>query len=223
MSNSSQQSREDNGIAFSTLALICWLPLPMGSNRDWAASIFVASTALLCAAWALRQPDFHRLPAVRAALPFLALLALTQLWVAEQWLLGISVDQGETFDYLMLGIGYTLLFLLIVGLFDTRRRITLLLATLLVSGTVQAFYGSFMTLSGTEWLLFGPKEDYIGVVTGTFVNRNHLAGYLEMTTACGIGLMLAFRGGQPFRWRHLAEWLLSPKALVRISLVIMVI
>src|SRR5690606_19224321 len=96
-------------------------------------------------------------------------------------------------------------------------------AVLTVSGTLQAFYGTFMTLSGTEWLLSGPKEHYRGVVTGTFVNRNHLAGYLELTISCAIGLMLALRDGKPFTWRSLVELLLSAKLRLRLALVIMVI
>jgi len=76
---------------------------------------------------------------------------------------------------------------------------------------------------GLEWLMGVPKEAYRGVATGAFVNRNHLAGYLEMTLAAGIGLMLALRTGQPMDWRNLFELLLGPKARLRLALIIMVI
>ena len=206
------------------LCLLCWLPLPLGSNREWSSSLFVVITALLAATLAIsRLKTPHHSTATRAALPLLILLAATQLWVAVQWAAGLSADGGATFRYLLLGTAYTLLFWLVINLFASRRRLILLLAVLTVSGTLQAFYGTFMTLSGTEWLLSGPKEHYRGVVTGTFVNRNHLAGYLELTISCAIGLMLALRDGKPFTWRSLVELLLSAKLRLRLALVIMVI
>ncbi|MGH8436472.1 MAG: O-antigen ligase family protein [Pseudomonas sp.] len=210
------------------LFVLVWLPLPLGSNRDWAAGLFVLLMGGLAGVWAIGQlrggaEQGSRNKTLKAALPLLALLLLTQAWVTLQWLAGLSVDNGATFQYLMLGLGYSLLFLLVVSLFHTRKRLSLLLGTLVVSGTLQAFWGAFMTLSGVEWLLVGPKTSYLGDATGTFVNRNHLAGYLELTLACGIGLLLALRDGRPFSWVNLLELLMGPKARLRLALVVMVI
>jgi O-antigen ligase len=86
-----------------------------------------------------------------------------------------------------------------------------------------------MTLSGLEYLLFQKKEAYVGFATGTFVCRNHLAGYLEMTLAIGIGLLLAsWSSDETIRtWkqrvRSLLRLLLSAKLLLRVMLAIMVI
>ena len=212
----------------ATLALLVWLPLPLGSNVDWAMGLLVLLVGALTGCWALlrlRDPDAQGRQAatLKAGLPLLGLLAAAQAWVAVQWLGGLSVDNGATFQYLMLGVSYSLLFLIIVSLFNTRKRLTWLLAALVVSGMLQAFWGALMTLSGIEWLLVGPKETSRGVATGTFVNRNHLAGYLELTLACGIGLLLALRDGRPFSWLNLLELLLGPKARLRLALVVMVI
>ncbi|HCJ28160.1 MAG TPA: O-antigen polymerase, partial [Pseudomonas sp.] len=209
------------------LFTLVWLPLPLGSNRDWAVGVLVALIGGLGGLWAISRvrgsEPIIPAKAMNAALPMLALLLLSQLWVAAQWLFGFTVDNGATFQYLSLGVAYSLLFLLIISLFNTRKRLTLLLATLVISGTLQAFWGALMTLSGVEWLLAGPKTSYIGVATGTFVNRNHLAGYLELTLACGIGLLMALRDGRPFSWVNLLELLLGPKARLRLALVVMVI
>lgn len=209
------------------LGLLLWLPLPLGSNRDWAAGILVLACGMLALGWALAEwrglLGHHSRRTLRVARNLLCLLLTSQAWVALQWLTGLSSDNGATFTSLLLGLSYCLLFLLTVSLFNTRKRLTLLLATLVVSGTLQAFWGSFMTLSGIEWLLAGPKTYGIGVASGTFVNRNHLAGYLEMTLACGIGLLLALRDGRPFNWVNLLELLLGPKARLRLALVVMVI
>ncbi len=218
------QTRLGRGLALSLLVLLVWAPLPLGSNRDWSASLLILLIGVLGLVWAValfRHPS--RSAALPAGLVMLGLLLLTQVWVAVQWLFGLSADPGRTFHYLMLGNAYALLFIMIVSLFHSRRRLTLLLAVLVASGTFQAFFGSLMVLSGVEWLLGMPKEFYRGVATGTYVNRNHLAGYLEMSLACGIGLLLALRDGKPFRWREVIELLLGPKARLRIALVIMVI
>ena len=209
------------------LFTLIWLPLPLGSNRLWANGLLMLLIGAIGAGWAILQwrnrHQSHMHHSLKAALPLLGLLLLAQAWVAVQWLAGLSVDNGETFTYLLLGLAYSLLFLLIVSLFHNRERLTLLLATLVVSGTLQAFWGAFNTLSGLEWLLVGPKEHYLGDATGTFVNRNHLAGYLELTLACGIGLLLALRDGRPFRWVNVLELLMGPKARLRLALVVMVI
>lgn len=222
----------DTILSYAMLVFLAWLPLPLGSNRGWSSSLLVIGVAVLTLLWTALQwrrqgqlptQEHSTTPLPRAAWLLLALLVTTQVWVFAQWALGISTDSGQTFRYLLLGCAYTLLFVLVIALFNDRKRLTLLLATLVVGGTFQAFYGAWMTLSGTEWLLFGPKEHYRGVVTGTFVNRNHLAGYLEMTIACAIGLMLALRDGKSLSWRNLMELLLSAKLRLRLALVIMVI
>ena len=218
-------NRLERFLIASVLVLLVWLPLPLGSNREWAVGLFVALTGVLAGIWslALLRNRLSEGKALKPALPMLGLLLAAQAWVAVQWLGGLTVDVGATVQYLLLGIAYSLLFLMIVSLFHTRKRLTWLLGTLVVSGTFQAFYGAFMTLSGVEWLLATAKTSYTGDATGTFVNRNHLAGYLEITLACGIGLLLALRDGRPFRWVNLLEMLMGAKARLRLALVIMVI
>ncbi|ENO96534.1 O-antigen polymerase [Thauera phenylacetica B4P] len=214
-------------LVVSVLVLLVWMPLPLGSNRDWAVGVLVAWVGVIALGWVVLQwrqePPVPRNPAWHPALGMALLLGCSQAWVAVQWLGGITVDTGATFQYLMLGLAYNLLFLLVIVLFHTRGRLTVLLATLVVSGALQAFYGAFMTLSGIEWLLIGAKISYGGDATGTFVNRNHLAGYLELTLACGIGLLLALRDGRSLNWHTALELLLGPKARLRLALIIMVI
>jgi len=217
--------RFESALTAATLLLLAWLPLPVGSDRDWSAGLLVLVVSLLAGLRCLTHLTAPRAigQPLRTALPLFALLLLCQLWVAIQLGSGISRDTGAGIQYLALGCAYSLLFLLIVDLFQTRKRLTLLLVVLICSGTFQAFYGTIMTLSGTEWLLTGPKTAYLGNATGTYVNRNHLAGYLEMTLACGIGLLLALRDGRPFNRRRLMELMMGPKARLRLALVVMVI
>lgn len=106
--------------------------------------------------------------------------------------LTISIGRGLTIDSLLLTMGYFAIYWLIVlTCWRQPDRVRWVLGTLVLSGGMQALYGSLMTLSGWEFGFFEAKQHYVGYATGTFVNRNHLAGYLELTAAAGIGLILA--------------------------------
>ncbi|MDO8311838.1 MAG: O-antigen ligase family protein [Sideroxyarcus sp.] len=240
------------------LALLVWLPLPLASNRVWAEAIFEIAVTLIAFGWLLGWQRSVVQPgaAFAAARPMLWLLVIWLVYlaftllplpvslrsllspesVAQYQLAGVdawaplSLHPHAGFLYWMKSVGYTLLFALMLLLVNSKQRLVLLAYTLVLSGLFQAFYGSMMTLSGLEYGFFARKEEAIlGYPTGTFVNRNHLAGYLEMTLAIGIGLLLAtWSSGESIRtWRQrvrsLARLLLSAKLLLRLMLAIMVI
>ena len=149
--------------------------------------------------------------------------------LSGQW--AISVDTGISRKIALRSTYYGCLFILLLMLIDTRKRLLIFCYVLLFSGLFQAVFGSAMVLSGMEYLLGQQKTYYRGFATGTFVNRNHFAGYLEMTLAIGIGLLMVTKervhASYNTHWRsHLRrglEVILSEKAVLRLSLVIMVI
>lgn len=105
----------------------------------------------------------------------------------------------------------------------------MVLGTLVLSGLLQALYGSLMTLSSVEYGFLAKKVYYVGFATGTFVNRNHFAGYLELAAAAGVGLILADLRPQRAmsNWRQrfsdLLNLLFSTKLRVRLALTAMAI
>jgi len=58
-------------------------------------------------------------------------------------------------------------------------------------GIFQALYGLFELYSKNPRILFYKKIYGLDTVTGTFVNRNHFSGYLEMIIPLTIGLIIA--------------------------------
>ena len=249
----------DRGLFYAYLALVFWLPLPLGSNRPWSAALLEVWTFVLAAGvlWLWGRGRLQASASLRAAWPVLVLWALWLLYVALQtlplpfdWLLAISPYSAEAYAFAaagevgrspisvsvfdtrgawLLSLALALLFVLTLQLAHSRQRLRMLAVTLVWAGLLQALYGSFMTLSGLEWSFFFEKEHGRRVATGTFVNRNHLAGYLVLTLAVGIGLMISTLdgGGAPITWRQrLRGWaalLLSPKLRLRVYLAIMVI
>jgi putative inorganic carbon (HCO3(-)) transporter len=141
----------------------------------------------------------------------------------------LSIAPGASARQFILGANYLALFWLVLVIVARQRsRQRLVLGTLVLSGLAQALYGSVMTLSGLEYGFLEPKSVGHGWATGTFVNRNHLAGYLELTLSAGIALVLAdLRSGTPQTWRQrlagLVDLLLSPRMRVRVLLALMVV
>jgi len=236
------------------MAILVWAPLPFASNRIWGGMLLALLVNLVLCTWLLlcligrvqlnaRAWHAGRLP--------LALLLLVQLWVCLQilelprplveWLspqayawhvqegwLSLSLDRQYTKYYLLRGCAFTAGFFLTLALVNTHDRVKTLLQVLVFSGTLQAAYGAFMVLSGLELGFFVEKYVGQGVATGTFVNRNHYAGYLVMCLSAGIGLLLAQLSRERHHsWKeHLRGWLqllLSPKIQLRIYLAVMVV
>lgn len=140
----------------------------------------------------------------------------------------LSLDPWASRSFLLKSWSYFLLFCLILLLVRSTGRIKTLVMILILSGVFQALFGSFMTLSGIEHLLFTPKSHYLGKAVGTFVNRNHYAGYLNMSLALGIGWLVAGSKTREIvhwrqRLRNLIKFLLSPKMRLRVYLAIMAI
>jgi len=88
-------------------------------------------------------------------------------------------------------LAYFLLGFLIVKTVTNRRQIMRIFYVLIVMGVFEAFYGLFELYNKNPRILFYEKMYYLDSVTGTFVNRNHLSGYLEMIIPLALGLMIA--------------------------------
>jgi O-antigen ligase len=236
------------------MAILVWAPLPFASNRTWGGALLALLVSLVLCGWLLLylggKVQLNAQVWRRGRLP-LALLVLVQLWVLVQilelprplveWLspqayawhvkegwLSLSLDPQYTRYYLLRGCAFTAGFFLTLALVNTHARVKILLQVLVFSGTCQAAYGAFMVLSGLELGFFVEKYVGQGVATGTFVNRNHYAGYLVMCLSAGIGLLLSQLSTDQVRnWKErLRGWLrlmLSPKIRLRLYLAVMVV
>ncbi len=240
----------------SFLAYIVWIPLPMGSNRPWAWALLEMGAYALAMAWlwGFYKGKLDLSPAFRNGRTVLALLGCWLIYTLLQivplpvslvslispesakmhalarqpgWI-PLSVDPYASTVAWLKSLAYVLVFGLSLLIVASRRRLELLARTLVFSGLLQAFYGSLMTLSGLEYGFFIQKFAYVGNATGTFVNRNHFAGYLEMCLAVGIGLMISSLGGKPAmtrrqKLRNFVALLLGKKLRLRLYLAVMVI
>jgi O-antigen ligase len=174
------------------------------------------------------RPATWRLLAERRATWPLALFGVDLLWqglALPFW----SVAPHDTFASIVRTAAAAALFAVAAGLPD-GRSVRLAGWTLVAAAVLQGLYGALMVLSGVEWGLLAPKEHFLGSATGTFVNRNHYAGWLALCLAVGIGLMLADlddEGDEGRSWRArlraLVSATLSRKGPLRIALVLVVV
>jgi O-antigen ligase len=85
---------------------------------------------------------------------------------------------------------YGLLFFGLIRCLNTRKRIETAIITLLLLCCFDALYGIIQTYSGNGRVWWFKNQQYARDVCGTYLNRNHFAGLMEM----GIALAVAYAG-----------------------------
>jgi O-antigen ligase len=237
----------DQWLFFCYLLVIIWMPLPQGSVASWAngvlqISIFTLFIALLglYASGRLKptSPLKHSRTLLLLLLFFLSWIVLQLVPLPTSL---VSLFSPKAFEYHNTGllehsspwihlslypfatatqalnsITYILFLVLTLQLINSSQRIRLLIWVVVGCGIFQAVYGGLAALTHST------------VATGSFVNRNHLGGYLEMCLALGIGLLISeTRDIQMVSWRHrlftILNWLGSSKFRLRLGLALMVV
>ena len=140
----------------------------------------------------------------------------------------VSVSIGDSVAHIMESLAYCCVFILILLLVHNRSRLKFFLLSLLLSGVFQSLYGVVFLFSGSEYGWFFDQASPLQVATGTFVNRNHFAAYLELCGAAGIGLVLSRFGAANARsWkyylREISGFLLSETMCYRVFVALIVV
>jgi O-antigen ligase len=244
-------SKTSTILFYALLAIVFLLPIPLGANRPWAWSVFQILIFVLSMGCAIHYRT-NRWLGMGKYLKMLYLwlvfviIASLQIIPMPEFLVALispnahkiqiaaqvstfyfSLDPGQSAISFYKLVAYFCLFVCTLLLVNDEKRIKLLLTTMLVAGTFQAIYGALEILLGRQQsLLFA--LDVSESATGSFVYRNHYANFLMMCLAAGIGLMVTSlqkdQLNSPKDWmRSIATAMLGSKALVRISLAIMVI
>jgi O-antigen ligase len=124
----------------------------------------------------------------------------------------LSIDPGSTASALRTGAALASL-LLVATTVAAVRGLRWIAIALLVSGAFQALYGVLVLASGHARIWNVPKVHYLDCATGTFVNRNHFAGFLACALAMGFALVLDARSAsaRPERARDRILDLFGPR------------
>lgn len=140
----------------------------------------------------------------------------------------LSVDPFASLVSLFKTLAYVSMFVLVMLLVNRRSRIAFLARTLVYASVVLATYAVLLHVTGVTQHLLGMELRHGDAAIGTYVNRNHFAGYLEMTLALGIGLLIAgLSDRRANSWKAFVaqtiDWVLSPKMVLRLALCVLVI
>jgi O-antigen ligase len=199
-------------VHYTTIALLAWLPLPIGGHADWAASLSASLAGLLLLVWCVvawrgsltLNVPFVLLPAallIAGVVGWSALQATPGIlpagWVHPIWVEAttygltveptVSLDQSASFDALTRFLGSCGMFLLVFALAQRETQARQLLLAILAIVTAYAAFGILQQLTG--WRL-GEGSSRGGNVVSTFVNRNHFATYANLGLIIALGLML---------------------------------
>src|SRR5467141_2623867 len=133
----------------------------------------------------------------------LVLLQVCPLPVSLAALLGITPDDlvGEshftfsmspyqTVSHLLLLVTYLTAFFLTLVLCRNRTAKKRLVFALVSLGVFEAGYGLIQYLTGWQQIFTFMKKYYLEDATGTYINRNHFAGFLEMILPFAVVLAL---------------------------------
>ena len=226
--------------AVGLMVCVVWAPLPLASNRPWAQGLLAMALWLLVLIYlggatlgghARFRGRLKHAALLLASIAGFALLIAAQLVSpshAAAWL--HTADAYQSKIYLLTTLMHFAAALLVVLCMDTAERASRLLAVVVGAGVLQAVVAVGLYSTGASYQYMFLTFDQGGRATGTFANPDHLAGYMELCLAAGLGLMLAQFGGSasPARdWRQRTvlalSFLMSGKMLLRLTLVVMVV
>jgi O-antigen ligase len=170
-------------------------------RRSFPCPRFPVAASLVLVAWVLLQ-----------VLPFPAFLGSRVGSLRENGFgsvpFTISIAPHQTVSHFLLLVTYLALFYLVVLVCQYRKARNQLIFVLVALGVFEAFYGLVQYLTGWQRIFGYAKKYYLEEATGTYINRNHFAGFLEMVLP--FAAVFAFR--QARRLRH---WAPTRKGRIR--------
>ncbi|MBL8516635.1 MAG: O-antigen ligase family protein [Betaproteobacteria bacterium] len=257
-SHSGSASMLDDWLYRLWIVALLWAPLPIGSVDAWALATLQAMVFGLLAAWCVgcmlgrlevsktfRAARWYVLLCVLwLGYGALYLIPLPLDWIAalsprvatlhaetlalQPGARTLAIDLFAAQSHWLKSATYMAAFALTLLLVNTRKRVRQLAFTLVFLAFLISVYGIMMHLVGgrIDWL--GTPMHHGAVAIGTYFNRNHFAGFLEITLALGIGLLIADtvdRNADSWkkRLRNVLEWIFSPKFRLRLMLCVLVI
>ncbi|MFH0926817.1 MAG: O-antigen ligase family protein [bacterium] len=208
-------------IEVGLLSLIIFTPIAIGTVQAWSKLVMEFIVIIMTIVWLLKKnilgeplfkttSTFLNIPMI--IFVFIILIQLTPLpsfvlkiVAPESFKLykltlpdltrwqTISVNRFMTKAELYLFLTYFLVFLLIINNISRQEQINSIVTIIILIGTFEAIYGMLEYLSGHQQIFWYVKKAYTDCVTGTYINRNHFAGYLEMAIPLTFGKLIGYQ------------------------------
>src|SRR5467141_2675466 len=166
-------------LRFGICALVVFAVAAHGGVEDWARAVFETGAGLLLLAWALRIYFTQEEQIVFS--PLLPPLASFSLVVCAQWFFHGTASSYNTRMELLLLLSDLILLFLAVQAFRTLQDWRGFISFVMVFGFLSTIFGILQHLTFNGKLYWFREMHYGGIPFGPYVNRNHFAGFVELT------------------------------------------
>ena len=166
-------------LRFVICALVVFAVAAHGGVEDWARAVFETGAGLLLLVWALRLYFAQQEQIVFSLL--LGPLAVFSLVVCGQWFFHGTASSYSTRMELLLLVSDLILLFLAVQAFRTLQDWRVFVWFGMVFGFLISIFGILQHLTFNGKLYWFREMHYGGIPFGPYVNRNHFAGFVELT------------------------------------------
>lgn len=105
--------------------------------------------------------------------------------------MNLSHYNFATYNELFKLLSYFALYFIVINSVKDQKRINILIYVFVGMALFQVIYGIVQTYSGSQKIWWWTNTYGKGWVTGTYINRNHIAGFLEMMIPLCFGFVIA--------------------------------
>ena len=190
------------GILGLVLGVLVFAPLAFGAVEDWAQAVVQWMVTIALGLWVVRlaverRPKLLVPPAFWAALAFMG-YAIFRYWTAD-------VEYVARQEVLRIGV-YFAVFTLVVMNLHGQNAVRAIVFTLIGMATIESVYGIYQWAAKSDTVFgFARPDAYDGRGSGSFINPNHLAGFVEMVIP--LALTIALMSREPHWVRILVGYL----------------
>lgn len=200
----SRFNRIDKFLFYIFIILICFLPLPFGTNRPISWNLMNVAVATIAMVYILnivicKLPHrfnfkYYQLTSLLFFIMiawcfFQTTLYSSNLASSNLWSLAsdalqkdvikiISFDRYASIDNLLRIIAYGLIFYLAVNWGAKSKNASFAMKAILYASLLYGIYGFIIYVNGNDKVLFFKKRAYLESLSSVFINRNNYATYL---------------------------------------------
>lgn len=182
------------------IGLIVLTAIPYGTIEPWWKAAFVCAVFAICIV-AIVESLVSGSSRIEGRSILLSMLALSAFAFVQT--ISISADQFQTRFFALQILALTVFLALLYRYVNTRRRVRLLVYTILGVAVVSAIFGLFRqtTQQETGFVLPLLKQNQ---GFAQFVNKNHFAYLMEMAFGLGLGILVGRKVIGSSRMIHIA-------------------
>lgn len=182
------------------IGLIVLTAIPYGTIEPWWKAAFVCVVFAICIV-AIVESLVSGSSRIEGRSILLSMLALSAFAFVQT--ISISADQFQTRFFALQILALTVFLALLYRYVNTRRRVRLLVYTILAVAVVSAVFGLFRqtTQQETGFVLPLLKQNQ---GFAQFVNKNHFAYLMEMAFGLGLGILVGRKVIGSSRMLHIA-------------------